>query len=165
MAKYAERTEVSADKSKTEIERTLARYGADGFAYGWEGAQTTIYFKMRGRRVRYMLALPARSEFELTPSGNLRTSDAAIDAAWEQAQRQRWRALLLVIKAKLEAVEAGITSFEDEFLAATLLDKGMTVSEWIQPQIEETYKTGKFPALLPGVADAPKLLALPEPKR
>ena len=35
----------------------------------------------------------------------------------DQACRQRWRALLLVIKAKLEAVTAGISTVETEFLA------------------------------------------------
>ena len=35
---------------------------------------------------------------------------------WEQACRQRWRALALVIKAKLEAIDAEISTFEEEFL-------------------------------------------------
>src|SRR5689334_11205038 len=135
MARYAERTEVTTDRSKAEIERTLARYGAQGFAYGWEGNITMVTFKMQRRRVQFKLQMPPRSEFEQTPSGNWRTSAATIDAAWEQAQRQRWRALLLVIKAKLEAIEAGITDFESEFLAATLLPgaQGKTIGEWIHP--------------------------------
>jgi hypothetical protein len=46
----------------------------------------------------------------------LRT-DKAIARAIDQADRQRWRALYLVIRAKLEAVEAGIAVYEQEFLA------------------------------------------------
>ena len=37
--------------------------------------------------------------------------------AQEQAERQAWWAPVLVLKAKLEAVEAGLTTLEQEFLA------------------------------------------------
>lgn len=55
---------------------------------------------------------------------------------------------------KLEAVAAGITTFEDEFLAHTLLPNGATVGEWAAPQIEAVYADGgrHMPALLPGVS-------------
>ena len=66
----------------------------------------------------------------------------------EQAQRQRWRALLLVIKAKLEAIEAGIATFEDEFLAYTMLPSGETVGEWVSPQLDKVYEKGVMPATL-----------------
>jgi len=33
-SKYAEGTEVPIDRSKAEIERVLAKYGADEFVYG-----------------------------------------------------------------------------------------------------------------------------------
>ena len=35
--RYAAQTEVSSDRSRAEIERTLRKYGATAFAYGWEG--------------------------------------------------------------------------------------------------------------------------------
>jgi hypothetical protein len=63
--------------------------------------------------------------------------------------RQRWRALALVIKAKLEAVEAGITIFEEEFLAHIVLPDGRTAGEYMVPQIEESYRTKQMPPLLP----------------
>jgi hypothetical protein len=34
--KYAANTEVSAEKSRAEIETVLRRYGATGFMYGWD---------------------------------------------------------------------------------------------------------------------------------
>ena len=49
---------------------------------------------------------------------------AAQQAAWEQVCRQRWRALLLIIRAKLEAVASGITTLENEFLANIVLPDG-----------------------------------------
>ena len=50
--------------------------------------------------------------------------------------RQRWRALALCIKAKLEAVECGITSFEEEFLAHVVMPNGQTFGKLALAQIE-----------------------------
>ena len=52
--------------------------------------------------------------------------------------------------AKLEAVVAGITTLETEFLANIVLSNGVTVGQLMSPQIEEHYQAGKMPALLPG---------------
>ena len=56
--------------------------------------------------------------------------------------------LLLIIRAKLEAVESGLTTLENEFLANILLPDGGTVGEWLAPQIDEAYGTGRMPAML-----------------
>lgn len=143
-----------SDRSRAEIERTLKRYGANAFAYAWEddGATiATIAFKMAGRHVRFRLPLPdsRAAEFTRTPTGKERPATAA-EAAYEQACRQRWRALALVVKAKLEAVEAGISTVEDEFLASVVLPSGATVGEWAAPQLREVYGRGAMPALMPG---------------
>ena len=156
MARYAENTSVSSEASRGEIERTLQRYGATGFAYGWEADIAMIGFKMRGRQIKFVLTMPDRSsrEFTHTAARNWPREPAAAQAEWEKACRQRWRALALVVKAKLEAVEAGITTFEDEFLAATLLPNGSTVGQWAHEQIEQAYQKNQMPALLPGVQRA-----------
>lgn len=107
---------------------------------------------MAGRRIRFELPLPDRNarEFTHTPSRNTARSSAQALEAWEQACRQRWRALSLAIKAKLEAVECGITDFESEFLAHIVLPSGQTVGGWMLPQIAEAYETRSMPPLLPG---------------
>jgi hypothetical protein len=66
-----------------------------------------------------------------------------------QATRQRWRALALVIKAKLEVVESGISIFEDEFMANIVLPGGDTVGDFRRLQIAEAYRIGKAPDVLP----------------
>lgn len=159
MPTYAARTEVGADRSKAEIERTLTRYGADGFMYGWTGDTAQVAFRMKGRRIQFRLHMPRQEEFAYTPSRQWQRAKKDMLAAWDQACRQRWRALALIIKAKLEAVEAGITTFEDEFLAATLLPDGSTVGEFVGPQVDEAYRTGRMPDALPGLG----LSALPKP--
>lgn len=155
MAKYAADTAVSAEASRAEIERTLIRYGADRFLYGWEQGHAAIAFDLDGRRMRFVLPMPDRSarEFTHTPARGMPRSPEAREAAYNQAVRQRWRALLLVIKAKLEAVDAGISTLEEEFLAATVLPDNRTVGAWLLPQLDRAYASGKLPPMLPSPED------------
>lgn len=151
MSRYARDTGVSTEKSRAEIERTLTRYGAAKFAYGWDRDAAMIGFEMGERQVRMRLPLPDRMsrEFTHTPSrGTERHPDDA-HRSWEQACRQRWRALALVIKAKLEAVESGISTIEEEFLAHIALPSGRTVIEEAAPMIAQMYEHGKMLPLLP----------------
>lgn len=142
---YAENTTVSVEKSRAEIEATLRRYKADGFGYMTEGRVAKIAFRMANRHIRFILTLPDPTSRDFTHSSRgWRSADLA-EKMWEQACRQRWRALSLVIKAKLEAVTAGITTVEDEFLAHTVLPDGRTMGEWAKPQIEEAYRIGTMP--------------------
>jgi len=152
MPRYAAKTQVSADRSKVEIERTLMRYGADKFLYGSSRQGAAIGFVYNGRAIRMELPLPDIKSFSLTPAGKYERTKEQAYKAWEQACRQRWRALALTIKAKLEGIEAGILNFEKEFLAYTCLPDGSTVADFMEPQITAAIETGKMPQnLLPGI--------------
>ena len=149
--KYAETTSVSVERSKAEIEKILQRYGANQFISGWDQHAAYIGFRMCERQVKFVLPLPAKNaeEFAYTPGRRRQRDSNQTLKAWEQGCRQRWRALSLVIKAKLEAVESGITEFDDEFLAHIVLPDGQTAGEFLKPQIEQAYLKGKMPKLLP----------------
>lgn len=147
MARYAGATSVAPSQSRAEIERTLERYEATSFAYGQTQDRVVLGFEMRGRRVKFVLDLPAPNDFRHTPTGKWRTDSSQADAH-QQAIRQRWRALALVIKAKLEAVAAGIVTFEEEFMAQTVLPDGRTVAEHVGQSIEIAYQDGQVPLLL-----------------
>jgi hypothetical protein len=150
MAKYAADTSVSSDRSRAEIEKTLRRYGADRFAYMSERTRAVIGFEANNRRIRFDLAMPDQmdAQFIMTPGGKRTRTAEQAHAAWEQACRQKWRALALVVKAKLEAVEAGITTFESEFLAHIVLPNGQTVGDMAAPSIEAAYAGKGMPPLL-----------------
>jgi hypothetical protein len=152
MSRYASNTSVSVEKTRGEIERTLARWGATSFAYGWQGNSAQVMFEANSRRIRFTLPLPDRAarEFTHTPGRDKLRSPTDSGNLWEQACRQRWRALGLAIKAKLEAVECGISTFEEEFLSHICLPNGDTVGRWMMPQIEHAYASGKMPPMLSG---------------
>lgn len=150
MATYAADTSVSSDRSRAEIERTLQRYGARQFMYGYDETRAIVQFQTKDRQVRFVLPLPDRNsrEFTHTPSKGLLRDPKGWQDAYEQAVRQRWRALHLVIKAKLEAVDTGIVTFDAEFLAHLVLPNGQTVGETVVPGVELAYETGQMPELL-----------------
>lgn len=152
MARYAENTSVPVEKSRAEIESILNRYGATSFLYATQASSALIQFDAKGRRVRFVLPLPDRSEERFSFKGVRKnpTTDDERFKLWEQACRQRWRSLALAIKAKLETVECGISEFEQEFLAHIVdPSSGKTVGEVIRPMIEHNYQGN------------PKALALP----
>jgi hypothetical protein len=152
VTRYAEGTTVSPERSQAEIGETLRKYGAQGFAYGWEDQRAMIAFRAHDRQVRFLLDLPHIDDdaFRWTPTKQRRKADAQ-RAAFEAETRRRWRALALAIKAKLEAVDTGITTFEDEFLAHIVLPDGSVVSDHVHAEIERAWATGTTPRLLPQI--------------
>lgn len=149
MTRYAARSMVSVEKSRAEIERLLSRYGASGFMSGWSSGKAHIGFEISSRRVKFVMKLPAQDESRFTVSKRGARNAEVAYAMWEQACRQSWRALALVIKAKLEAVEAGISVFEDEFMAHIVMPDGRTVGEHVRGSIAIAYESGKMPPMLP----------------
>lgn len=155
---YAKETEVPVARSRAELEAVITRYGATAFASLLEPNKAAIMFEASGKRVLFELPLPKLEDFATvhipaTPYRYAQVKERTREQqqkAWEQACRQRWRALNLVVKAKLEAVDSGITTFEDEFLAHIVLPDGRTVGKWMKPQLESAYNKGSMPPLLLG---------------
>lgn len=136
---YAEKTSVSIDRSQAEIKKILSRYGADGFVYGELSELSVVMFEIKSRRIKIILPMPKKPSASATQASG---------KTYDQVCRSRWRAIALVIKAKLESVEVGITTLEQEFMAHIMLPNGQTVGEAILPQIDQAYCDGKMPPLL-----------------
>lgn len=140
---YADRTTVSESKSRAEIEDLCVKNGADQVIIARTETTSGIQFRSRnGRMCRVSIQMPTVDDF---PKLNKRRQKIDRLAKVEQERRRRWRALLLVIKAKFEAIESGVSTFDEEFLPYVLLPNGMTTAEFMVPQIALAYETGKMP--------------------
>ena len=128
---YAETTKVAPEKTRQEIEKLLAKHGAQSFAYASAPGRATVMFEAFERRIKFVVPLPKPS-----------------DRGAEQALRSRWRGLLLCIKAKLESVESRIESFDEAFLAHVVMPDGQTVHEHVRGPIQIAYEGGEMPPLL-----------------
>lgn len=145
---YAKRTNVDPERTQAEIKRTLRRYGAESFLAMERSKEATIGFEIKHLAVRIAVSIPELSEFALSETGRDR-SESSARAAHDQAIRQRWRALLLAIKAKLEAVETGISTLETEFMPFIVCPDGLTIGQHMLPKLEAAARDGKMPKLLP----------------
>jgi hypothetical protein len=155
---YAVDTDVPVERTRAEIEKLIARHQCSAFMTGVDHLtrRAIVQFRAHERIVRFMLILPdpADKVFVRMKNGSIRTPQQR-EKACEQATRSKWRALLLVIKAKLESVESHIATFEEEFLAHIVMPNDRTVAENILPQIGEAYRSGHMPKMLmPGVTEA-----------
>lgn len=161
MAKYAENTTVTVERSQAEIQGLIQRYGARKYASGYDEDTrlAVIQFEMTGRRVMFRLHLPDIDDdrFALDGRGRERSQTAWANA-YDQECRRLWRSLLLVIKAKLESVESGVESFEEAFLPQIVIPgTGQTYGQFAVPQIAAVYEHGELPPMLPGLSDVRQL--------
>lgn len=143
---YAEETKVPLEQSIAEIIGMLRKAGAQRIAQYEEPDRFTVTFQLDDRLVRFRV--PLITEYRGPAAhGNGRPVDRH---KWiGQRNRQKGRALMLVIKAKLESVESEVETFEEAFLANVVLSDGATIYERVREPIAVEYRTGKSIPLLP----------------
>lgn len=145
MRPYAHQTAVPVDRSRAEIERLLMKRGATGFVFGHTDGHAMLGFEMKTtdadgdiamRRLRFLMPMPTQSR-------------SMTEARVKAETRRRWRALLLVLKAKLEAVASQIVTFDQEFLAHIVVEGNTTVGDRFVPALSRAIKEGgNMPPLL-----------------
>lgn len=138
---YAARTEVTIGRSQEQIRSLLTKYGATAFGIMEGRGLAMLTFELKNKRIAFKLPLP--------PSPSDDATQASMNT-YAQLVRAKWRALLLAIKAKLECVESGITTLEQEFLAHIVLPGGKSFGDIYIPQIEQSYRTQTLPPLIEG---------------
>ena len=147
MSGYASNTTVPIERSKAEIERNLARFGASEFGYWAGAAAATVGFVYRGVRIEMGLPFPDIKEFQCTPTGRERTDNQA-DAERDKEIRRRWRSLAAVIKALLVGVDDGVLTFEDAFMPWIVWGNGLTTRQLILPELQKAISAGRMPKTL-----------------
>lgn len=135
--RYAERTEVPVRQSRSEIESLLEGYGVTDYTFGKLNGNPTVLFEWRGRRIRLHIPLPDPddAQFTTTPGRRYMRTRAEAKKAYDQEVMRLWRGLVLILKAKLVAVDTGIATLDEEFLGYEVTSEGQSV-------LEETYRQG-----------------------
>jgi hypothetical protein len=143
--RYAHGATTKPETTRAEIETTLKRFGATGFAFASQGQRASLMFEAHGRRIRFDLP---DAKTSLVPYDRY-PSTVQVDAE----ERRLWRSLLMAIKSKLEVVQSGISSFEFEFLPYTVLPTGQTFAEASEaPSFQDALSAGQLPPMLTGAA-------------
>jgi hypothetical protein len=164
MATYASGTSVSVEKSQAEIRKEVQRFGATHFSFsegpGFGRIEFVVGKQGEERWVRFDLRLPMKSDERFWRHRQGRRTAEGANKQWEQACRESWRALLLLVKAKLAGVSAKITTVEEEFLAHTV-DPATDRTVYQQIGEELTFRVQRSNLGLPPVEKQP--LRLPGP--
>jgi hypothetical protein len=142
---YARETSVSVEKSQADLKKLLGRYKADRIEMGSSerDGQAYVRFEFRDVRIEKRLTLPKAAEERFhRGKGGRHIGSASAYARWEQACRQQWRILLLLLQAQMEAVELGLYSVHQAFLADLLLPSGQPLGEAVASHLPDALKTG-----------------------
>jgi hypothetical protein len=150
---YAENTTVPVEKSMGEIVALVKKAGAVRIGQLEDVGALSVQFFMTDRMLRFRVPVPTLDDIAKNDSKH-RYIDiplAVRQKKVEAARRQRARALLLVIKAKLESVESGVETFDEAFLPNIVMSDGATVWERVGGTLALEYQSGKpMPFLLEG---------------
>lgn len=129
MAPYAQRTGVPVDRSRAEIEHNLDRFGAEGFGYRRVPGLETLEFSYQGKVVLLRMGMPVPDD--------------------PPERRRRWRVMSMTVKALLVAVDEGLITFEEAFLAHFQVGPGRTVGDELVPELDRAVAERRLPTMLP----------------
>jgi len=153
LRRFAEGTKVSVEASRGELEKLLKKHGATQTMVHTAADAWTVMYEMRGRMLKQIVRVPEQEPFRLASSKRPRgkkPSNAEVAVLVEREWRRRWRAAVLILKARLEAVAAGDAEFEAMFLGDIMLPSGETAAEVLKPKLVLAYESGEMPPLLLG---------------
>lgn len=157
---YAADTSVQVERSQREIEQLVRKAGAVSFYRGQSEGKAVIGFELQDRRILFELPMPKADEFAtfVRRGRTVKSAPHQVEQLLDQAERAKWRALALCIKAKLISVESGVESFEEAFLANVVVPhdgRAVRFGAVALQAISSAYKSGQqLPPLL-GAGSAP----------
>lgn len=147
---YAHGTTVPVSRSRAELDELLKKHSASQrvFADDDEKGLEIVVFALAGRQYRLEVPLPKREAFLIftkqingAPRRYQRTPED-VAKVHEQACRERWRAIVLLVKAKLETIAIGLSTVEQEFFANLQTYEGKSLYEVLRHRISANYETG-----------------------
>ena len=139
--RYAEGTDVPVDRSRGEITGILATHGVQRMGWTTSPEGDELGFELAGGTFRFTIRKPTLEDVRAAAEADgkdlryILNWSAKVDAEW----RRRWRANVLLLKAKLEFIDAGDTTIDRELLAYRVLNDGRT--------LEQALAEGRLPLL------------------
>lgn len=124
MARYAEGTAVTVPSSRGDITGILTKHGVTTMAWGSNPLGDFLAFELAGKSFRLEIVRPTQKDiFRMFP--NHQDTDAKLNGEW----RRRWRATVLLLKAKLEFADGETSTIEQELMPYMLLRDGTTLGQ------------------------------------
>lgn len=131
--RFAEGTTVTVESSRGEISGILAKHGVVRQAWASEPDGDMLQFELGGHAYRFRILRPTVDEVRADWRAQGRDWSRVYDpAAKVQAEwRRRWRANVLLLKAKLEFADGEASTVLRELMPYALLTDGRTLEDAI----------------------------------
>jgi hypothetical protein len=132
--RYAEGTTVAVSKSRADISDILEKHGCTTMMWGTQPTGDALEFHLAGHVYRFLIERPTVESLRKRDGKNYvypHNVDwpGKVEAEW----RRRWRAHVLLIKAKLEFSNDGdVTTLAREFLPYAVMSDGRTLLENVE---------------------------------
>lgn len=154
--RYAEGTSVGIDRTISEIQKLVKAHKATSWRYeevdDVTPAYRTISFVLQGRLIRFTVEEAPLSEFKRTPTGLLRT-DASMVKVADEENRRRWRAVLLYVKASIEAMYSGVPQLRHALLPYVVMEDDESVGDKVEAQFAEQERRREIHMLPPVIVE------------
>jgi hypothetical protein len=127
--RYAEGTQVSVESSRGEITGILAKHGVVRMGWFTEPEADVLQFELHGHAYRLHIVRPTVADVKAMHIADgrdwSRVYDPAskVNAEW----KRRWRANVLLLKAKLEFADGMTSTVERELMPYMVLKDGRTL--------------------------------------
>lgn len=120
--RYAETTKVPVSSSQAEISSILEKHGIEKIGMVKEKGSASLWFEHLSRYYKLNVPIPEKCKDP------------------EQEMKRAWRVLILLVKAKFEAISAGISNVEEQFYADTIMPDGNRLIDHAADQISQALK-------------------------
>lgn len=133
---FMESTEISPEKSISEIELCLAKYGATAILKEYEkGEIEAVNFRIKVGSQEIPFRLPCRwkvIEQMFHDRADKYASESQVTSRKAKARRVAWRQILRWVQAQMALVETSMVKVEEVFLPYAQVKGGQTVYELYQ---------------------------------
>jgi hypothetical protein len=129
--RFAEGTDVSVDRSRGEITGILTAHGVQRQAWASDPEGDHLRFELAGFQYLFRIPRPSLEEVRAQWIADGRDWSRVFDpkAKVEAEWRRRWRANVLLLKAKLEFAEGEASTVVRELMPYAVLRDGRTLEE------------------------------------
>lgn len=130
---FMETTRINAERTTSEIQSILAKYGAGAILFEFEGCKiSAVSFKYKVENKEIAFRLPCRWQSLETVLRQSQKNPKSGDTYETWARRVAWRQVLRWVEAQFALVETGMVKVYEVFLPYAQTKSGRTIFENIE---------------------------------
>jgi hypothetical protein len=147
MARYASKTSVPVDRSMSEVRGLLLKNNSDAVAIAESKEGASVQFIFEGHPYKFLIKYPSPqdSDMRLNNKGQIKTQ-VQIEKSIDDEKRRLWRAMVLYIKAAIEAHLSGLVNLKRSLMGNMVIadGSGQTMYQRLEYDIDKVKANPKL---------------------